>query len=169
MNLKINISLQLLVGFFLTISCKQTPTPLKSEDNTPETKVNTISDFNHLEKMTIDTLYLNTSQIIFFKPSEVRYNELVQKYGQAVVEADSDFGFTIKNLTETNFSIKVPFRVVKNNSVIYDRIGNEIYLPQEETNSYGAILFSKKMDSLKIIKGIFPAEFYLEEFNNWEW
>lgn len=72
-------------------------------------------------------------------------------------------------MTENNFNTKVTIRVIKNNSVVYDRIGNEIHLPKEETNSYGAIFFSKKLDSLKTFNGIFPFEFYIEELNNWEW
>lgn len=147
------------------LSCKELGTSNKAKE---DLIFSTRKESNHPQNLKKDTFYLKEKQIIFFRPDEEKYYELVKEYGQAVIEADSDFGFTIDDLMKkfdgnTGFSISV----IKNNAIVYDWNKDRIFLPKEDINSYGSIISGKRTDSIKIVKGVFPIEFYIEEINKW--
>lgn len=149
------------IVFVLFFSCKKSGKKIINNDN-----ISVIEEKGFFKQQKRDTFYMDEKQIVFYKPNEVEYQKLKEKYGQVVIEADSDFSFTANDLLKhveryTDISIKI----VDKNATIYSIDGKIIHLPTEDINSYGALISNKKGDSVKIVKGIYPKEFYLEEID----
>jgi len=113
-----------------------------------------------------DTFYLKKNQIVFFKPNEKDYNNLVEKYGQPVIEVDSDTGFVFMGLiNHLGKNSQVSIKLIDKNNIIMNFNKEQLILSTEETKSYGAIIVGEDVESIKIINGILPKEFYLEEIS----
>lgn len=164
-------NISLIFGILIIISCKQNvekKKELKTENST-ELATHLVNEL--VLEPQLDTLNADNFNLLFFRPSETEFEELLKKYEResgGLYEVDSDFGFYTSKVYDSISKTDLKVKIVTERIIKYSTESGTKYLDRlkNEEHPYG-IIFNNSNCNPKIEFGIMTGIGILQELEDY--